>query len=89
MSDEHKRSTPGERPRPLAEVLDRVGDAFRAAGIHPYYVVIPGEAPGEQHVAVCMDAYARPRACTARGRRRRERLRRTPRPDGGALGGSP
>ena len=58
MSDEQKRSTPGERALPLAEVLDRVGDAFRAAGIHPYYVVIPGEAPGEHHVAVCMDAYA-------------------------------
>ena len=58
MSDEHKRSTPGERALPLAEVLDRVGNALRAAGIHPYYVVIPGEAPGEQHVAVCMDAYA-------------------------------
>ena len=58
MNDEHKRSTPGERALPLAEVLDRVGDVFRATGIHPYYVVIPGEAPGEHHVAVCMDAYA-------------------------------
>ena len=58
MSDERKRSTPGERALPLAEVLDRVGDAFRATGIHPYYVVIPGEARGEHHVAVCMDAYA-------------------------------
>ena len=30
MNDEHKRSTPGERALPLAEVLERVGDAFRA-----------------------------------------------------------
>ena len=57
MSDEHKRSTPGKVLLP-AEVLKRVGDEFRAAGIHPYYVVLPGEAPGEHHVAVCVDAYA-------------------------------
>ena len=53
---EHKR-TPGERVLPLAEVLDRVGDAFRGAGVQPY-VVVPGAAPGEQHIAVCMDACA-------------------------------
>ena len=58
MNDEHKRSTPGERALSLAEVLERVGYAFRAAGIHPYYVVLPGEAPGEHHVAICIDAYA-------------------------------
>ena len=58
MSNEDKRSTPGERPVSLGEVIDRVGGAFRAAGFHPYYVVVPGEAPGEQHVAVCLDAYA-------------------------------
>ena len=58
MNDEHKRSTPGERVLLLAEVLARVGDAFRAGGIHPYYVILPGEAPGEHHVAVCVDAYA-------------------------------
>ena len=42
MNDEHKRSTPGERVLPLAEVLARVGDAFRAGGIHPYHVVLTG-----------------------------------------------
>jgi len=58
MSDDHKRSTPGKQVLLPAEVLKRVGDEFRAAGIHPYYVVLPGEAPGEHHVAVCVDAYA-------------------------------
>ena len=58
MNDVHKRSTTGERAVPLAEVLERVGDEFRAADIHPYYVVVPGEAPGVDHVAVCTDAYA-------------------------------
>ena len=52
MSNDDKRSTPGERPVSLGEVIDRVGGAFRAAGFHPYYVVVPGEAPGEQHVGV-------------------------------------
>ena len=58
MNNEHKQRTPGERALPLAKVVERVGAELRAAGIHPYFVVLPGESPGEHHVAVCLDAYA-------------------------------
>ena len=58
MNKEHKQRTPGERALPLVKVVERVGRELRAAGIHPYFVVVPGEAPGEHHVAVCLDAYA-------------------------------
>ena len=49
---------PRRNAKSLAEVLDRVEAEFRAAGIHPYRVMVPGEAPGEYHVAMCVDAYA-------------------------------
>ena len=58
MKQQHARNNLGERVVTLGEALDRFGGAFRAAGIHPYYVMVPGEEPGEHHVAVCMDAYA-------------------------------
>ena len=58
MKDQHNRNALGERIVTRKEVLDLVGKAFRDAGIHPWYVLVPGEEPGTHHVAVCMDSYA-------------------------------